>query len=217
MITQTERGLSQPTREAEQQLEKRLEQFDSWAASEVSTDDDWEANFPDWSGLILEAETVMARGAQSRRGLVLLSRCWAIAAEDETCADWARQHLQQEHVRQMVRQLTGSADLRTRGQACDVLGSLLVFDAATITVLETALEDNDPYVRHRAFLALTCHLGSIDPQPYVKQMLSDLDSYNRYVAVSRYDPQFIPAALQDQIQAVAQDPEVARLLAGDGQ
>jgi len=144
VITQTERGLSQPTREAEQQLERRLEQFDSWAASEVYTDDDWEANFPDWSGLILEAETVTARGAQSRRGLVLLSRCWA-------------------------------------------------------------------------FLALTCHLGSIDPQPYVKQMLSDLDSYNRYVAVSRYDPQFIPAALQDQIQAVAQDPEVARLLAGDGQ
>ena len=62
MITQTERGLSQPTREAEQQLERRLEQFDSWAASEVYTDDDWEANFPDWSGLILEAETVMARG-----------------------------------------------------------------------------------------------------------------------------------------------------------
>lgn len=209
--------MSQPTCEAERQLEKRLEQFDLWSVSEAYTDDDWEANFPDWPGLIWEAETVMAQETQSRQGLVLISRCWAISEEDETCADWARQHLQQEHVRQMVRQLTGSAESRTRWQACDVLGSLLVLDAATLTVLETALEDQDTYVRRRAFLALTCHLGGIDPQPYVRQMLSDVDSYNRYVAVNRYDPQSIPAALQDQIHAAAQDLEVARLLAGDGQ
>ena len=217
MITQTERILSQPAHEAEQQLERRLVQFDLWAASEVHTDDDWEANFPDWSGLISEAETVMARETQSQRGLALISRCWAVSEEDETCADWAREHLQQEHVQQMIRQLTGSTDLRTRWQACDVLGSLLVLDTATITVLETALEDNDPYVRRRAFLALTRHLGGVDPQPYIRQMLSDPDSYNRYVAVNRYEPQLVPAALQDQIQAAAQDPEVARLLAGDRQ
>ncbi len=115
----------------------------------------------------------------------------------------------------MVRQLTGSADSRTRGQACDVLGSLLVLDAATITVLETALEDNDPYVRRRAFLALTSHLGAVDPQPYVRQMLLGSDSYNRYVAVKKYDPSFIPDAVRDQVKAAARDPEVARLLASE--
>ena len=147
--------------------------------------------------------------------LFLLGRCWSLSEEDEDCADWAREHLQREHVREMVRRLAGSADPRTRWQTCDVLGNLLSLDAATLRVLETALEDSHAYVRRRAFLALTRHVGGVDPQPYVRRMLLDTDSYNRYVAVQTYYPDAVPEALQAQVNAAAQDPTVVRLLVSE--
>ena len=216
MITQEGRTSSQQSLEAERHLEDRLQQFDLWASQTDQSDDGWEGRFSLLQELEREAEQVMAEVDQSEHALFLLGRCWAITEEDETCADWAREHLQEEYVRVMVRRLVSDADPRTRWQACDVLGNLLVLDAATLAVLEGALgDDKDPYVRRRAFSALTRHLGGVDSQPYVTQMLSDQDSYNRYVAVEHYDPRFAPEALQDQIEAAAQDPEVARLLAAE--
>lgn len=213
MITQQGHTLSQLAREAGGPLERLLQEFDSWAASADHSDDGWEGRFPLWRELNRDAEQVMAEPSQNERSLFLLGRCWAITEEDETCADWAREHLHEEHVRVMVRHLAVSGETRTRWQACAVLGDLLVLDVTTLKVLEAAFEDEDPYVRRRAFLALTSHLGAVNPQPYVRQMLLDTDSYNRYVAVRRYDPSFIPEAVRDQIEAAAQDPEVARLLA----
>jgi len=47
-------------------------------------------------------------------------------------------------------------------------------------------------------------------------MLSDTDTYNRYVAMQGYDRmRFVSKALRDLVQAAAQDPAVARLLASD--
>ena len=215
MIVQTERPSFQPALEAERHVEALLTEFDRWAASADRQEDGWESDFPQWRELMRQAEQLMAQEHQSPATLFLLGHCWSLSEEDEDCADWAREHLQREHVREMVRRLAGSADPRTRWQTCDVLGNLLFLDAATLKVLETALEDNDAYVRRRAFLALTRHVGGVDPQPYVRRMLLDTDSYNRYVAVQTYYPDAVPEALQAQVDAAAQDPTVVRLLVSE--
>lgn len=212
MIMQEGRTSSRPGREAERKLKKRLQQFDLWAASADRSSAGWEGYFPHWLELVREAEEVMAGEHQSDLALSLLGRCWALSEEDETCADWARGHLQDAHIRELVRRLTASAERRTRWQACDVLGDLPALDARTQDALEAGIADEDPYVRRRAFLALLRHNGGVDIQPYFRQMLSDPDSYNRYVAVREALP-VGTEALQGLIQAAAQDPAVALLIA----
>ncbi len=181
MIMQEWRTSSQPGHEAQRQLEERLEQFDLWAATTGRLEDGWQGYFPQCPELIRQAEQVMTRAKQSKHALFLLDRCWAISEEDEDCADWARDHLRDGHVREMVRRLAGSAERNTRWQAYDVLGDVPVLDAQTLGALVAGLADEDSYVRRRAFLALRRH-PEIDARPYVVQMLADTDSHNRSVA-----------------------------------
>jgi len=214
MITQG-RTSSPPTREAERWLGKRLTQFDLWAITADRTEDGWESDFPEWRELMQEAEQVMAAGTQDSSSLLLLGRCWAISEEDETCADWAREHMKESPVRAMVCRLAFCADPRTRWQACAVLGSYFPLDGEAVRVLENCFTDEDSYVRRRAFLALENH-GGIDRQPYLRQMLSDEDAYNRYVAVRQaggHDNGDGPLA--DRVQTAALDPAVTSLLAAD--
>jgi hypothetical protein len=184
MIMQEGRISSQPGHEAERQLERRLEQFDLWAATAERFEDGWQSDFPQWPELIRESEQVMAGVKQSEHALFLLGRCWAISEEDEDCADWARDHLAEGHVRELVRRLAGSAERDTRWQAYDVLGDVPVLDAQTLGALGAGIADEDPYVRRRAFLALRRH-PEIDARPYVVQMLADTDSHNRSVAAQK--------------------------------
>lgn len=181
MTMQAEHTSSGLDLEAERRLEELLQQFDPWAASADRSEAGWESDFPQWPELIRDAEMVMAGEHQSEAALSLLGRCWALSEEAETCADWARDHLQDAHVRELVRRLAGHADLDTRWQACDVLGSLEVLDDATRAALEKGMTDANAYVRRRAFLSLLRHREA-DIQPYILRMLADVDSYNRRIA-----------------------------------
>lgn len=215
MTTQEGRTSSSPAREAVRRLGEQLKQFDLWAATADRAEDGWESDFPEWRELMQEAEQVMAAETQDSYSLILLARCWAISEEDETCADWACEHIKEGPVRAMVCRLALSADPRTRWQACAVLGSHSPIDGEAVRVLENCFTDEDPYVRRRAFLALENH-GEIDRQPYLRQMLSDEDAYNRYVAVRQargHDNGDNPLA--DRVQTAALDPAVASLLAAD--
>ena len=149
----------------------------------------------------------MAQDDQSEHSLSLLEQCWAISNEGEDCAYWAREHLQEEHVGKLVERLTTSADSDTRWQAYDVLGDLLAFSDKVQPVLEAGMADENPYVRRRAFGPLLRRFKD-DAAPYLLRMLADEDVYNRYVAVKEGRRQNIKA-LQSQMDAVAQDPEVA--------
>lgn len=202
---------SQQDLDAEQQLEDRLRRFDLWADTADRSDVCWEYAYPEWPKLASKAEQVMAEAHQSEHSLFLLGRCWALSEEGEECTDWAREHVQDNHVRETILRLTVSADPRTRWQACDVLGDLPTLDADTVKALEAGAMDDDAYVRRRAFLALRRHGEEIDVQPYIKQMLLDADAYNRYVAVKEGRRRNI-RALQSQMDAAAQDPEVASRL-----
>ena len=219
MIMQEGRTSSQQSLEqnydAERQLGEQLQQFDLWEKLVDQSPHSLEfEDYPEWLTLMRQAERVMAREPQSEHSLSLLGRCWALSEEGETCAEWARQHLQESHVREMVWHLATDVEPYTRWQACAVLGDLPILDNQTMRVLEKGLTDEDAYVRRRAFLALLRHNGGIDVQPYFRQMLTDEDSYNRYVAVR----QALPAnadALQSLIQSAADDPAVARLIEFD--
>lgn len=197
--------------QAERHLEELLQQFDLWAVSADRSDAGWESDFPQWTEMIRDAERLMSQELLSHHVLPLLGRCWALSEEDETCADWARSHLQDAHVQKLVRCLADDADWNTRWQAYDVLGSLEVLDDGTRTALEKGTTDEDPYVRRRAFLSLLRHREA-DVQPYILRMLADVSGYNRYVAIKAVTDANT-AFLRDQAQAAAQDPEVAALLA----
>lgn len=183
MITQEGRTSSQHDREAERQLEKRLQQFDAWAVSADRSDDGWEGYFPQWMEMMREAEQVMAGEHQGERILSLLGRCWALSEEDETCADWARDHLQDHRVQEMVRRLASDADPNTQWQAYDVLGSLPSLDDGMRAALEAGMANENSYVRRRAFLVLLRH-PEIDARPYIVQMLADADVFNLSAARS---------------------------------
>ncbi len=210
MITQEGRTSSQQNLDAEQRLVDRLHQFDLWAATADRSDAGWESDFPQWKELIQAAEQIMAQGYQSERALVLLGRCWALSEEGEECADWARERIQDNRIREIVRRLTSSADSDARWQAYDVLGGLLAFDHKVQPVLEAGMADANSYVRRRAFLPLLRRFND-DAVPYLLRMLADDDSYNRYVAVKEGRRRNI-RALQSQMDAAAQDPEVASQL-----
>lgn len=210
MITQEGRTSSQQNLELERQLEERLRQFDLWAITADRSDACWEYTYPKWPELAGEAEQVMAEAHQSERALVLLGRCWALSEEGEECADWAREHLQEEHVGKLVERLTASAYSDTRWQAYDVLGGLLAFSDKVRPVLEAGMADENPYVRRRAFGPLLRRFKD-DAAPYLLQMLADEDVYNRYVAVKEGRRRNI-RALQNQMDAAAQDPQVASQL-----
>ncbi len=207
MITQQERTSSPPARDAERRLQARLEQFDVWANTADKRDSDWESDFPKWRELTQEAEKLMAQEHPSEHTLLLLGRCWSITNEGEDCAFWAREHIQEPHVQELVRSLTESVHSDTRWQAYDVFRDLHPLDARTQALLELGTKDGDPYVRRRASLALFQH-PDIDHADYVRRMLNDADSYNRYVGVK--EAKLLGAkALQDQVQAALQDPAVA--------
>lgn len=199
--------MSRPAPETGQRLDGLLQQFDVWAASADHSDDGWEYDFPQWKDLIQDAEQVMTQDYQSEHVLFLLERCWAISREGEDCAYWAREHLREEHVERLVERLTASADSDTRWQAYDVLGDLLASSDKVRPVLEAGMADENPYVRRRAFGPLL-RWSKDDAAPYLLQMLTDEDVYNRYVAVKEGRRQNI-GALQSQMDAAAQDPEVA--------
>lgn len=215
MTMQAEHTSSRLGREAERHLEELLQQFDLWAASASRSEDGWEGNFPQWLDLTQEAERVMSQEHQTEAALSLLGRCWALSEEDETCADWARVHLQAAHVQELVRRLADDDDWNTRWQAYDVLGSLDVLDDGTRAALEKGTMDENAYVRRHAFLAIFGHNAEIDTQLYCRQMLSDPDSYNRYVAIRESLPG--TEALWDLMKAAARDPEVALLISSDDQ
>ncbi len=183
MIIQEGRTSSQPDHKMEARLEEWLQQFDLWAASADRSDNGWEGYFPHWPELIQEAEQVMAGEHQSERGRLLLGRCWALSEEDESCADWARNHLHESHVQEAVRLLTDDNDPSTRWQAYDVLGNLLILEDGARASLENGLTDEDAYVRRRAFLALMRH-SEIDAEAYIVQMLADTDIFNQSAARS---------------------------------
>jgi hypothetical protein len=207
MIMQEGRISSQQSLDVERQLESWLQQFDFWAATADRSEDGWESDFPQWQELMQATEKASITGHLSQHTLLMLGRCWALSEEDETCADWTREHLQEEHIREMVRRLTASLDPDTRWQAYDVLGDLLASSDKVRPVLEAGMADENPYVRRRAFLPLLHHLGN-DATPYLLRMLADEDSYNRYIAVKEGRQQNI-SALQSQIDVAAHDPEVA--------
>ncbi|MGI4788414.1 MAG: HEAT repeat domain-containing protein [Janthinobacterium lividum] len=209
MITQEGRISSPPAREAEQRLEELLEEFDLWAASADRSDAGWESDFPQWRELMRQAEQIMAVKTQNEHSLFLLGRCWAISEENETCAYWAREHLEDAYAKHLVQQLTGSTERDTRWQAYDVLSDLPVLDSKTRNILETGIADTDAYVRRRAFSALLRH-SEIDTQPYVIQMLTDSDIYNRYVGVKEAI-HLGSETLHNQVQAALQDPAVTEL------
>ena len=207
MITQQERTSSPPAPDAEWRLQEWLDQFDLWANTADKRDSDWESDFPEWRELVLEAAQVMTGERPSEHALLLLGRCWSITEEDEDCAYWAREHIQEPHVQELVQRLTKSIHEDTRWQAYDVFRDLHPLDAKTQALLELGTEDEDPYVRRRAFLALFHH-PDIDHAVCVRRMLNDADSYNRYVGVK--EAKLLGAeALQDQVRAALQDPAVA--------
>ena len=209
MIVQTERTLSQPALEAERHVEALLTEFDHWASSADRRDDGWESDFPQWRELMQQAEQLMAQEHQNPATLFLLGRCWSLSEEDEVCAYWAREHIREGHVRDLVFHLTRSADLEVRWQAYDVLNDLQILDSETQDVLEAGTKDKNPYVRRRAFLVLFNH-PEVDVRLYIERMLMDADAYNCYVAVTE-GKRLMGAVLHDQIQAALQDPEVAFL------
>ena len=209
MTVQTERTLSQPALEVERHIEALLTEFDRWAASADRQDDGWESDFPQWQELMQQAEQIMAQKQPSEQALFLLSRCWSLSEEDEDCADWAREHIDDRHVRSIIFRLTASPDPNTQWQAYDALNDLQILDGETQDVLEAGTKNASPYVRRRAFLVLFNH-SKVDVQPYIEQMLMDADAYNRYVAVTE-GKRLMGAVLQDQMQTALQDPEVAFL------
>ena len=158
MITQEGRTSSQHNLEAERRLESLLQQYDLWAAEADRSEDGWESDFPQWKELIQNAEQVMAQSHLSEHALFLMGRCWAISNECEECAYWAREHLQESHVRETVRRLTASTEADARWQAYDMLGSSLAFDNKVQPILEAGMADENPYVRRRAFLPLLATL-----------------------------------------------------------
>ncbi len=207
MITQEGRTSSPPARDTERRLQARLEQFDLWANTADKRESDWESDFPEWREIVLEAVQVMAQEHPSKHALLLLGRCWAITEECEDCAYWARENIQKPHVQELVRHLTESVHSDTRWQAYDVFRDLHPLDVRTQALLELGTKDEDPYVRRRAFLALLHH-PDIDHADCVSRMLTDADSYNRYVAVK--EANLLGAeTLQDQVRAALQDPPVA--------
>lgn len=209
MITQEGRISSPPAREAVRELEERLKQFDLWAATADRAEDGWESDFPEWGELIQVAEQVMAVETQDSHTLLLLGRCWAISEEGETCADWAREHIQKPNVQEIVRRLTESVFPDTRWQAYDVFRDLKPLDTRTQTLLESGMEDEDPYVRRRAFLVLFDH-SEIDRADYIARMLNDTDSYNRSIA-AKQGKHLGVAKVEQEIRSALQDPEVAFL------
>ena len=210
MMTQQERTPSLPARDAELRLEERLEQFDLWAITADKAEDGWESGFPKWHELAQEAEHLMAQEHPTKRALLLLGRCWAIAQEDETFADWAREHIHEPHVQELVRGLTESVHPDTRWQAYDVFRDLHPLDVRTQALLELGTEDEDPYVRRRAFLVLFHH-PEIDHAGYVRRMLNDTDSYNQYVGVKEAKHLGVAAEVEAEMQSALKDPEVAFL------
>lgn len=205
MITQVEHISSQPAPEAD--AEELLTRFDQWATSADRRDDGWEGDFPHWRELMRQAEQIMAQEHLSERALAALDRCWARSHEDEECAYWAREHIDDKNVRNVIFRLTASANPDTRWQAYDVLGGLLPHDSGIQRILEVGMADENSYVRRRAFLPLLSQLEDA-AVPHLLRMLADEDSYNRYIAVKEGRQRHIKA-LQSHIDAAAQDPEVA--------
>ena len=198
MTIQAERTSSRLGREAERHLEELLQHFDLWATSADRSDAGWESDFPQWPDLMRGAERLMAQEHQSEAALSLLGRCWALSEEDEDCAEWARGHLQETHVQELVRGLADDADWNSRWQAYDVLGSLTPLDDDARAALEKGLTDENAYARRRAFLSLLRHREA-DVQPYILQMLTDVDDHNRDIAsreVSEADTSFLRAQAQ---------------------
>ena len=210
MMTQEGHTSSQHGLEIRWPLEERLRQFDSWAVSADRRNCDWQTDFPQWSDLIHVAVEAMAGEPLNASLFPLLDRCWSLSSEAEECSDWARRHLNNTAVRQLVELLTGSTDPNTRWQAYDVLGDLPTLDASARALLEAGLKDDNSYVRRRSFLALLRHTEMVQ-SPYLLSMLKDADAYNRYVAVKEARKHEDPA-LRVPILDASRDVEVGALL-----
>lgn len=151
--------------------------WERWAVEADRSEEGWQSDYPDWAELMRAAESVMLRPLVSPEELADLELCWAISSEDETLADFAREHIDQ--CWNTLQRLSTSEHSDVRWQVFSVLGSA---GPRAEEVLRAGLDDPDPYARRRALLSLA-QLAPDDARQLAERFLRDPDPYLRQVAV----------------------------------
>lgn len=153
-------------------------QWKSWAQAARKDEDGWQADFPEWDRLIEASIQAMRHGPLPADLLSDVESCWAWSEEDESLADYAREHI--DECWPVLLQLIRSPDPSVRWQVYDVLGGA---GPRAEALLRAGLDDPDPYSRRRAILALA-RLRPADAGQIASRFANDDDPYIRLAATA---------------------------------
>ena len=139
--------------------------------------DSWETDYAAWPQLVKLTKALLTDRQLVPEETLLIAVIIGLPAEGEDIADWIKAH-RRDVPNATIQALASSPDPGVRWQIYDSLDGAEEWSRMTLL---RGIEDNDPYVRRRAFLRLVSH--EIPARHILQRAASDSDIVTRELAL----------------------------------
>lgn len=184
----------------ENQLRKKLVDWEDWSLNEDKSEQGWESNYPFWSELMSLAKKLMTEKDVSKDALMNIEQCWSISEEDETLSDYAKQNY--DKCFNLLLKLSESKDPKVRWQ---VYAALENGGEKALKVLKKGLEDNDNYAKRRAIISFSKN-NPFDCDDIAGRFAESEDPYIRLAAIELIKTSKNPDFTKEMKQLLSYDP-----------